>query len=274
MRSFVAEAATSLPTLEDLGSDLMVTTPYQRRIALARPFLGVLAYALAAWAGAWWLTPGIVFLIFVAVVTVTHDVVHDTLGLSRRGTEWALFAMGAILLESGHAYRATHLRHHLVFPGADDPEGDPARMSFSASLLYGPIFLPRLWIWAYRKSRHGSEQRRWLLAEAAWAFGGVVIGVLLTPVTASVLVYVALVIVGSWVYPLLTAHLPHFEYGETPLTQTRTLRGRIVPALFLELTYHLEHHLYPEVPSHNLPQLSRRLDPLFQAAGVQAHRVP
>ena len=31
-------------------------------------------------AGLWWLTPLIVFLIFVAVVTVAHDVVHGTLG--------------------------------------------------------------------------------------------------------------------------------------------------------------------------------------------------
>jgi hypothetical protein len=57
---------------------------------------------------------------------------------------------------------------------------------------------------------------------------------------------------------------------DTPLTQTRTLRGRVVPAIFLELTYHLEHHLYPQVPSHNLPELARRLDPFLQRAGVQA----
>ena len=29
----------------------------------------------------------------------------------------------------------------------------------------------------------------------------------------------------------------------------------------------LEHYLYPQVPSHNLPALSRRLDPLLRAAG-------
>jgi beta-carotene hydroxylase len=46
-----------------------------------------------------------------------------------------------------------------------------------------------------------------------------------------------------------------------------------VPALFLELTYHLEHHLYPQVPSHNLPELSRRLEPIFQDAGVVPWRV-
>ena len=40
-------------------------------------------------------------------------------------------------------------------------------------------------------------------------------------------------------YPLLTVHLPHRHYGDTPLTQTHTLRGRLIPRLFLELTYHL-----------------------------------
>ena len=71
----------ALPALDELGRDLTVTTPRERRLALARPFLGLAAYALAAYAGVWWLTPWIVFLIFVAVVTVTHDVVHNSLGL-------------------------------------------------------------------------------------------------------------------------------------------------------------------------------------------------
>ena len=263
-----------MPTLETLGGDLLATTHYQRRLALARPFLGVAAYALAAWAGLWWLTPFLVFLIFVAVVTVTHDVVHGSLGLPRRQTDWALFAMGAVLLESGHAYRFTHLRHHHVFPGPDDPEGDPARFSLLKAILWGPLFLPRLWYWSYVRSKPRGTMRLWLISEAAWALAVATAGLWLLPQTPAVLVYVALAIVGSWVYPVLTVHLPHRDYGDTPLSQTHTLRGRIVPALFLELTYHLEHHLYPEVPSHNLPELSRRLDPMLRQAGVRPRRVP
>jgi beta-carotene hydroxylase len=233
----------------------------------------VAVYAVAAWLGWWWATPLIVFLIFVAVVTVTHDVVHGSLGLGPRQTEWALFVFGAILLESGHAYRATHLRHHRVFPGPDDPEGDPARMTFWGAVAYGPLFLPRLWWWALRRSRPAG-QRCWLLAEAAWALALPTAGILLWPWTAALLVYCVLAVVGSWVYPLLTVHLPHHGYGDTPLTQTSSLRGRLIPTLFLELTYHLEHHLYPSVPSHHLPELSRRLEPFFQANGVQPRRVP
>jgi beta-carotene hydroxylase len=263
-----------LPRLDGLGRDLLATTRRQRWLALTRPFLGLAAYAVAAWLGWWWLTPAIVFLIFIAVVTVTHDVVHGSLGLGPRQTEWALFACGAVLLESGHAYRATHLQHHTRFPGPDDPEGDPARMSFWKAVLHGPIFLPRLWWWAYRRCRGCPHQWHWLLAEAGWVLAVSAAGVLLWPWTPAVLLYAGLAILGSWVYPLLTVHLPHHGYGPTPLTQTSSLRGRILPALFLELTYHLEHHLYPSVPSHHLPELARRLEPFFRQAGVKLRRVP
>jgi beta-carotene hydroxylase len=110
--------------------------------------------------------------------------------------------------------------------------------------------------------------------EALWPFGVIAAGILLWSQTPAVLVYAVMVIAGSWVYPLLTVHLPHRDYGETPLTQTHTLRGRIIPAIFLELTYHLEHHLYPHVPSHHLPELARRLDPFFRQAGVTPWQVP
>jgi beta-carotene hydroxylase len=262
-----------LPRLDTLGRDLLTTTRRQRWLACARPVLGVAAYAIAAWLGWWWAMPLIVFLIFVAIVTVTHDVVHGSLGLGPRQTEWALFFFGAVLLESGHAYRATHLRHHRVFPGPDDLEGDPARMTFWGAVLHGPLFLPRLWWWALRRS-HAAGQQCWLLAEAAWALAAPAAGILLWPRTPAVLVYCVLAVVGSWVYPLLTVYLPHHDYGTTPLTQTSSLRGRLIPALFLELTYHLEHHLYPSVPSHHLPELSRRLDPFLQENGVQPRRVP
>jgi fatty acid desaturase len=260
------------PRLHDLGPDLVQTTTLQRSLSLARPYLGLGAYAAAAYWRLWWLAPPIVFFIFVAVVTVTHDVVHGSLGLGRKLSNWALFALGAVVLESGHAYRTTHRRHHRVFPGPDDPEGDPARLTLAGAILYGPLFLPRLWWWAWRRS--GRRERAWLGVEGCFAASTVACGVPLLSVTPAVLLYAGLVIAGSWFYPLLTVHLPHRHYGDTPLTQTHTLRGRIVPALFLELTYHLEHHLYPQVPSHNLPELARRLDPFLEQAGVTPVQVP
>ncbi|MFD5428671.1 fatty acid desaturase family protein [Streptomyces sp. NPDC127084] len=261
--------APGLPSLADLGEDLLVTTRRQRIVALCRPGVGVLCFAGAVWWEWWWLTPAIVFGIFVAIVTVTHDVVHGTLGLSPRATDWALFAMGLVLLESGHAYRSTHTQHHRIFPHPDDPEGYPAELSLLGAVAYGPVFLVRLWFWSYRRGR----DRGWLLAEATAPFAALGTGVVLLPHTPGVLVYTVMAVVGSWVYPLLTVYLPHHDYGDTPLKQTRTLRGRIIPAVFLELTYHLEHHLYPRVPSHHLPELARRLEGHFAAHGVRPVRV-
>jgi len=262
------------PRLADLGRDLLDTGRCQRAIALARPCLGLACFAVACRFQLWWTAPLIVFAIFVSVVTVTHDVVHNALGLGRGAADLALFALGLVLLESGHAYRITHRQHHRVFPGPDDPEGDPARFTFTSAILHGPLFLPRLWWWALRRGGGSRLERPLLVAEAGLALAVVVVSVFLLPLTPAPLLYVALVVVGSWTYPLLTVHLPHRHYGDTPLTQTHTLRGRLVPAIFLELTYHLEHHLYPQVPSHNLPTLARRLDPFLRAAGVEPFRVP
>jgi fatty acid desaturase len=262
----------TLPTLDELGRDLRRTTPRQRRLTLARPYLGIAVFAIVAWLGWWWLTPLVVFGIFVAIVTATHDVVHRTLGLTERQTDLWLFLLGLVLLESGHAYQMTHRQHHRMFPSPEDPEGYPANLSLLGAVLYGPVFLVRLWCWSM--ARANLRTRCWLVAEASAPILAVAGGVWLRDVTPYLLIYAVMAIVGSWVYPLLTVYLPHHDYGDEPLTQTRTLRGRIIPAIFLELTYHLEHHLYPQVPSHNLPELARRLEPHFSRAGVRPVAVP
>ncbi|MFO0725205.1 MAG: fatty acid desaturase [Myxococcota bacterium] len=259
-----------LPSLEALGPDLVLTSLPRRALVLARPFAGALGFALAWSWGHPGLALGCVFFVFVGIVSSAHDVVHGSLGLSRRASDVWLFLLGALVLESGHAYRLTHLRHHAIFPGPDDPEGAPAKMSLLGALLHGPVFLPKLWWWALRRA--SSSERRWLLAEAAWAIGVALVAMILG--VRLLLAWVALVVAGSFSYPLLTAHLPHRHFGDSPLTQTHTLRGRIIPRLFLELTYHLEHHLYPRVPTHLLPELAKRLEPTLKRLGVEPWRVP
>lgn len=40
----------------------------------------------------------------------------------------------------------------------------------------------------------------------------------------------------------------------------RTLRGRIRNAITFDMFRHIEHHLFPAVPTRHLPELSKRLD--------------
>ncbi|NNE96313.1 MAG: fatty acid desaturase [Acidimicrobiales bacterium] len=271
------DASVTLPTLAELGPDLNHTSRTQQWVTLGRPFVAIGVYIALAQLGWWPLAPIAVFFVFVTVVTATHDVVHRSLGLSRRATDWWLFILGGLLGASGHSYRATHLRHHAVFPGPDDPEGHPARMTFWQSVLQGPVFLAKLWVWSYRRANDGGA-KAWLLAEASVAPLALIIGFTLWPQSIwpssfGLLAYVVMVINGAWVFPLMTVHLPHRGYGETPLTQTHTVRDPIISRLFLELTYHLEHHLFPSVPTHNLAELAKRLEPALEKHGVVPQRL-
>lgn len=261
-----SEIPPDLPTLNDLGYDLLETNDRQRLMALVRPFICVGLYALFAALGWWPLAVLAIALLFISIVASAHDLAHRSIGLPGWLNEVMLSLIGMLVLESGHAYRITHLQHHRRFPHDDDPEGDPARMSFWRSLLEGPLFLFRLWAWAWQRT---PEERGWLLLEAGWFVGFILVSLLLWQQIPALLIYTVLVVAGSWVYPVSTVHLPHNAHGENALFQTYTLRGRIIPRLFLELTYHLEHHLYPAVPSHNYSRLAQRLEPYLQQAGVE-----
>src|SRR5918912_2305195 len=140
------------PPLEELGLDLVGTTPWRRRVGLARPVAALAGVVTAAATGqrVWALLP--LFLVFTTVISLMHDAVHGSLGLRRRATDMTLFAAGALLMVSGHAYRATHINHHRVFPGPDDPEGDAARLSITRALVVGPLHVGRIWWWAYRRA--------------------------------------------------------------------------------------------------------------------------
>src|SRR5690349_8131911 len=91
-----------LPTLHQLGPDLLHTSRREAAWILARPFFCASLFAVAARLGAWPLAPMAIFFLFVGIVSSAHDAVHGSLGLSARATDWALFALGALVLESGH----------------------------------------------------------------------------------------------------------------------------------------------------------------------------
>jgi len=175
-----------LPTLAELGDDLLITSRRQRWKTLSRPFIGLIIYGLAVYLGLWWLSPIIVFLIFVAVVTATHDVVHGAIGLSKRQTDFFLFLLGIILLESGHAYRTTHHQHHVHFPADNDPEGYPAKIGLMGAALYGPIFLWRLWWWAFGRNKGKTWQRLLLVIEGSMPIVGLIVAILMWDQTPAI----------------------------------------------------------------------------------------
>lgn len=261
-----------LPTLEALDTDLRHASTLHRCVTALLPLAAVAVFA-GAWAAQWYaLLPLIVLAHFVFTVAYLHDVAHGSAGLGAAQTHWALFLVGVLMLQSGHAFRYNHLYHHTHCLEDDDLEGAPARMALWRVLLCGPGYLPGLWREALRKA--GGRERRWMVAELAGALVVACAAAGMASWNAGPLLYCVFVYVGGWAYPLATAYLPHYKPGAKPLEQARTMRGKIVPALFMNLTYHLEHHLYPQVPGINLARLALRLDPLLAARGLRPTYVP
>lgn len=255
-----------LPALDALDAGLRRVGTLPRIVATLLPLATLTAFCVAWHMHGYWLLPLIMLAHFVCTVAYLHDVAHGSAGLTAKQTHAVLFAMGALMLQSGHAFRYFHLFHHTHCLEDEDLEGAPAHMDLWHVLLSGPGYLPQLWRKAMREA--GPRERRWMVAELACALALAGMAAWLASWSAGPLLYGALVYVGGWAYPLTTAYLPHYKPGTMPLEQARTLRGMIVPALFMNLTYHLEHHLYPQVPSMNLRRLALRLDPLLAARGL------
>jgi fatty acid desaturase len=95
---------------------------------------------------------------------------------------------------------------------------------------------------------------------------GVVLAAVLIPST-ELRALVVLMEIGNLMFPILTAKGPQNGFGLTDPART-IVRGRVAPLLMMGLWYHLEHHLYPEVPVYRLPALARALDPWLQQQGA------
>jgi beta-carotene hydroxylase len=259
------------PPLAELGRDLVRLSRRQLITNLALPFAFCGAYFAFAAVG-WW-PPAVVSLIGLSFFTygsTSHDLVHRNLRLPQRMNDVLLCVIELLALRSGHAYQLAHLHHHARYPAEDDIEAAAARKSWLGAVVEGFTFQPRIWLWAYRR---GGEKSAWFIGEGMACVVLVTAAAGTAVVTPIFAVHVALMIAGSWIIPLITARIPHDPSAADELTQTRLFRGVGFSLIGLRHLYHLEHHLYPAVPHQNWPELARRLDPHFEAAGVRAVRV-
>ncbi|HEX3598985.1 MAG TPA: fatty acid desaturase [Lacipirellulaceae bacterium] len=213
-----------LPTSRDF-EDLTRLSKAHRAHSLCLPFVWIALYGMfAVWN--WWpiAVACLVCLSFVTYGSISHDLVHGNLGLSKRTNSFMLSVIELLALRSGHAYQAAHLHHHTRYPREDDIEGAAARMSFGRTILEGVIFQPRIWWWAAHHARRG---RKLILAEGIGCVVLLLASVLLAKWTPVFLVYCVLMILGSWIIPLVTSYVPHAPDENGELRQTRLFRGKI-----------------------------------------------
>lgn len=243
LRSVTWKDLTTLSRVET-AKELTLSLPW---LALSLYLAGRGLYPLAAVAS---------FFFFLTGLRQVHDAHHYNLGLSRTATEWVMFVLSVAMLGSMHAVQFNHLRHHKHCLDAEDVEARSAGMSWWKALLWGPVFPVLL---------HATALRKAARRKLAWIYGellanAVVIGMVLVVVPARPLRYhLGAMALGHCLTAFFAVWTVHHDCDRSH-DVARTLRNPLKSAIAFDMFFHVEHHLFPKVPTCHLPELARRLD--------------
>ena len=190
---------------------------------------------------------------FLAALRQVHNGFHNSLGTNRFLTWLSLYLNSIGMVASAHAVKFHHLRHHKYCMGEEDHEAKPAQMKWYQAILYGPVHFYRIHILAYQLGNQ--RYRNTIMLES---ISIVVFVALVFYLQIHFLMYhVAAMIIGEMLtafFAIWTVH--HDTHHDLPRTQRQGWKNRITLSMF----YHLEHHLFPAVPTIKLPELARRMD--------------
>jgi fatty acid desaturase len=235
--------------------DLVRLRPAERLRELLLPIPWLLVALLAAQRNAWVLALLGSFYFFLAGLRLVHDTFHGNLGLRTWANDVILLVLSALMLGSMHAVRLTHLQHHRECLGPNDIEGTWARRNAAGALVWGIIFPIQLHLAALCLA--SLRQVRWIVAELALS-GGWIAAALGTE-DPLVSYHVGAMAVGQMLTGFFAVWTVHHDCDRWQQI-ARTLRHRLKSAVVFNMFYHLEHHLYPRVPTCHLPTLAERLD--------------
>jgi fatty acid desaturase len=277
-----------------------ITHGLEAELAALRPprlstRLGELAMFVSIWAvGGWMVMRGlastsrlmewalgivgtlVVALALHAIALLLHDGVHHTLLRNRVANRWLAVALGACALMSASAYQAMHERHHIFLGDERDPDdyhnysGD-RRVIWAMHylrLLFGSfLYIALIPVMVARRASR-SERRR-VMQE--YALLGVIYALLWTFVPHGALVH-------AWLIPIIPAGIMFnirslAAHGITdpsdPFLASRSIDAHpLVAFFFRNENYHLEHHLFPEIPSYNLKAVHRMVYPRMPHAAT------
>ncbi|MEO8678336.1 MAG: fatty acid desaturase [Vicinamibacterales bacterium] len=198
-----------------------------------------------------------------AFYLLSHDGHHHLLFRDRRANHAANMALCVPLLHSPTSYRVLHDLHHRFLGGPGDPDEyrnytSNARLRWAlhwVRLTIGTlVYMPLIPIVAWRRA--GSADRRRMALELS-AMAAVWIAVF-SSVPIRVLLQVWLIpgVVVGYISAVRAVAQHALTPEGDPLLASRSVQSNAVVSFFLlNENYHLEHHLFPEVPSYHLPRL-------------------
>jgi fatty acid desaturase len=197
------------------------------------------------------------------IALLLHDGVHHTLFRDRRANRWISVLLGGCVFMSASAYQAMHERHHIFLGDPRDPD-DYRNYSADRRMIWVMHYLRLVLgtfiyiaiIPAMVAKRGTPPEKRRMLAE--YALLAVAYAAIWMAVPHDALIH-------AWLIPILPAGLMFnirslAAHGLTdardPLLASRSIDAHPVVAFFFRNeNFHLEHHLFPEIPSYNLKRV-------------------
>lgn len=232
--------------------DLRHLTLWQKlyNIVLPYPFLLSSWYAVSQ---SWYLLAVIGSYFFVITAyRQGHDLFHHNLGTHKHISTLLLFIISLLSFSSLHSMKYSHLFHHQHTLSDDDSEGYLAHLTWYQALFGGLLFRYRIYVHGYRLAP--KHYRYKIIIESLCIL---LFTLMIFYYQFDILLYqFAIMFIMNILSGLVAVWGLHHDCDEIGRTQ----RNPIINALSFNLFYHAEHHLFPAVPTQNLPILAKRLD--------------
>jgi len=198
-----------------------------------------------------------------AFYLLSHEGHHHLLFKGNAANHLANVLLCLPLLHSPSAYRVLHQLHHQYLGGPGDPDeyrnytGD-ARLRWALQwirLTIGTlVYMPLIPVVAWRRAT--PHERWWIASEYAVMSAIWVLAFATVPIRTLLEVWLIPGIAVGYISAVRALAQHALTDGSDPLLASRTVHSNPVVSFFLlNENYHLEHHLFPEIPSYNLPRL-------------------
>lgn len=219
------------------------------------------------------LASGVALNVFFLLV---HEAMHSMLFKKRHANYWLAVWMALPLFFSYTAFRVLHLRHHRYLGGKQDPD-EYAIFASSRLMLWGLHYFrftgaPYLYliIIPFMALKYATQPER-LRILMEYGILAVFLMVAFANIPFVVLLHIWILpacftayIIGLWG---LTQHA--LNDPSDPLLASRSVEAHpLVAFCFIYENYHLEHHLFPEIPSYHLKRVHQLIQPRLPRALV------
>ncbi len=265
-RSFVAGLAPEVKAALTARTD----APGLRHLGLHGGAIALVGLLIGIGVPGWWVLLPVQGVLITFLFTLEHEATHKTPFANARLNEWVGRACGFLLVLPFEWFRYFHLAHHRwTNIQGRDPELAGAKPVTGRGWVWHVSGVPywvaqgRL-IWALVQGRGvadyvpDSAMPR-IVREARVMAVGYAAALILFP--GLIWVWIVPVLLGQ---PVLRLYLLA-EHGDCPqvanmFENTRTVfTTRLMRFLAWNMPYHVEHHVYPSVPFHRLPELHQMI---------------